>query len=63
MISARAETPVAQSNSEQIASWIKELQSDSFIDREKATEHLIEVGEEAVRPLIAAAQSKDREVM
>jgi hypothetical protein len=63
VISARAETPVAQSNSEQIASWIKELQSDSFIDREKATEHLIEVGEEAVRPLIAAAQSKDREVM
>lgn len=62
-ISARAEMPIAPANSQQIASWIDELQSDSFVIREKATENLIHAGQGAVLPLIASAKSRDREVM
>ena len=47
---------------EQLAQWIKELDSDYYLTRERATENLAHAGPTALEPLAAAADSKNLEV-
>jgi len=45
----------------QILRWIEELNSESYIVRERATENLARCGKEAIAPLAAAAEADDAE--
>jgi hypothetical protein len=57
------EAPAAEKVSpEQVAAWIEDLNSDSFVRREKATTRLAEAGVVALAPLAEAADSGSLEV-
>ena len=47
---------------DQIQHWVRQLDSNRFIDRELATENLIEVGMAAIGPVSEAAQGNSLEV-
>lgn len=47
---------------EQIDQWVRDLNSDRFVERELATEKLIAAGPAAVRPLAEALQGNNLEV-
>jgi hypothetical protein len=46
----------------QVAQWVRDLNSDRFIDREVATEKLIEAGEVSVSPLVESLADNNLEV-
>ena len=56
---AKSPTAVTQ---EQIDQWVKDLNSDRFVERELATEKLIAAGAAAVLPLANALQANNLEV-
>jgi hypothetical protein len=49
-------------SADQIAHWVADLNSDQFIQREQATERLIEAGLPAIQPLVVALSEHNLEV-
>jgi hypothetical protein len=56
-----ADTPRVHSP-EQVLQWVRDLNSDSFIQREVATAKLIEAGSESIEPLLVALSENNLEV-
>jgi hypothetical protein len=54
--------PRQAAHPEQVGQWVKDLNSDRFLDRELATEKLIAAGAEAIAPLAAALAGANHEV-
>lgn len=53
---------VPSATPEQIAEWVKDLDSDYYLTRERATESLAQAGPGALEPLAKAADSQNLEV-
>ncbi len=62
-LSATEDPENQDANADEIADWIKQLGSESLIERQKARENLTEAGQAAVPALAQAALSDERKII
>jgi hypothetical protein len=61
-VSQSSESQLASPTPEEVRHWVRDLNSDSFIEREVATKKLIDAGVDSIEPLLAALPENNLEV-